>query len=237
MDPAALDARLEEQKAYYAARAPEYDEWWDRVGERYELGPEGRERWFAERDAVYAALAAIGPVGRTLELAAGTGNFTGALAAISETVDALDASPETLEVNRAKVGASNVTYAVADLLSPSWSPEPGAYDAVFAGFWFSHVPPELLDGFLSRVSGALKPGGRFFAVDSLKAEGTSSANDETPDRHPEHWHARRLNDGRGFTIVKVFYGPELEGTLGRAGIEGKWTSTGRFFWYAVGTKG
>jgi hypothetical protein len=30
---------LAEQRAYYEARAPEYDEWWQRRG-RFDLGPE-----------------------------------------------------------------------------------------------------------------------------------------------------------------------------------------------------
>ena len=49
---------LGEMKAYYAARAPEYDDWWFRRG-RYDLGEEGNARWAAEAAEVEAALAAL----------------------------------------------------------------------------------------------------------------------------------------------------------------------------------
>ena len=47
MRTASDDPLLQEQVAYYRARAAEYDEWWYRTG-RYDRGPEHRAAWQRE---------------------------------------------------------------------------------------------------------------------------------------------------------------------------------------------
>ena len=42
------DDLLEEQKAYYRARAAEYDEWWERQGQ-HDRGPDFRTWWEEEK--------------------------------------------------------------------------------------------------------------------------------------------------------------------------------------------
>ena len=59
---------LDEQMAYYQARAGEYDEWFFREG-RYDHGPAQRAEWFREVTRVEAELRAAGPRGDVLELA------------------------------------------------------------------------------------------------------------------------------------------------------------------------
>jgi SAM-dependent methyltransferase len=125
-----------EQLAYYRARAPEYDEWFLRQG-RYDRGDEHRAQWFAEVDLLEAALDQAEPGGDVLELACGTGIWTGRLAAAARRLTAVDASPEALALNRARGGAPHVTFVEADLFR--WQP-PATYDFIFFGFWLSHVP-------------------------------------------------------------------------------------------------
>ena len=83
-----------------------------------------------------------------LELACGTGLWMVELAHHATSVTAVDASPEVLEINRARLretGRENaVRYVEADLFG--WRPD-AAYDAVFFGFWLSHVPPERFEAF------------------------------------------------------------------------------------------
>ena len=110
----------------------------------------------------------------------------------------------------------------------SWAEPDRQVDAVFTGFWLSHVPRNRLDDFLALVRRWLKPGGTFAFIDSRFDPQSSAADHPTPtdDRS-----LRRLDDGREFTIVKVYYEPEaLEAALRRAGFEGeRVTTTGRFF--------
>src|SRR5262245_61396075 len=125
------------QLTYYSERADEYDEWYLRTG-RYDRGPAFQQQWQAELAEVAQALAAFGPTGDVLELAAGTGHWTERLAQTAATLTALDGSPETLTVNARRTGGK-VRYEVADLFE--WQPN-REYDVVFFGFWLSHVPPE-----------------------------------------------------------------------------------------------
>ena len=194
------------QLAYYRARAEEYDEWFLRQG-AYDRGPEWNRRWFSELDQVRRELDRFGPTGEVLELACGTGLWTVELARHAAGVTAVDASPEVLEINRARLAEAGhgtpVRYIGADLFD--WRPD-GAYEAVFFGFWLSHVPPERFEAFWELVRSALRPGGRVFFVDSLGAE--TQDEKERRGRDPRgHTTVRRLNDGREFRIVKVFYDP------------------------------
>jgi len=147
------------------------------------------------------------------------------LVKMADRVTALDGSPEMIAINRAKVGDPRVTYREADLFA--WRPEE-PFDLVFFGFWLSHVPPERLDGFLRAVFDAVKPGGRLFLVDSM-AEKTSSAHDHTPPDAGEIVHDRKLNDGREFRVVKIFYDPPaLQARLNALGLAAEIRSTGYF---------
>jgi 2-polyprenyl-3-methyl-5-hydroxy-6-metoxy-1,4-benzoquinol methylase len=218
---------LREQVQYYQARAAEYDEWFLREG-RYDRGAEHRARWFREAAIVEAALEKALPSGEVLELACGTGLWTQHLVKQHSRVVAIDASAEAIAINRRRVDSDVVEYIVADLFD--WTPPAGRFDAVFFGFWLSHVPPGHFDAFWATVRTALKPDGRVFFVDSL-LEQTSTARDH--DQLDESGKVRRrLNDGREFSVVKVFYEPALlEQRLADCGWNGRVRSSGQFFLY------
>jgi len=211
------DGLLEGQLAYYRARAEEYDEWFLRTG-RHDRGPEWNRRWFLELERVRQELDRFGPAGRVLELACGTGLWTVELARHAAGITAVDASPEVLAINRARLQDARpevpVRYVRADLfdLIPD-----DAYDVVFFGFWLSHVPPERFAAFWELVRASLRPGGRAFFVDSLRPE--TPAEKRRPGWRPgDHTMLRRLNDGREFRIVKIFYDPSgLEARLADMG--------------------
>ena len=220
------DNLLKEQLEYYKQRAGEYDQWFFREG-RYDRGPAHREQWFAELAMVEAALRQALPSGDILELACGTGLWTRHLVAPSRRVTAVDASPETIALNRARVRAAGIQYVLADLFS--WSP-PARFDLMFFGFWLSHVPWSRFDAFWELVGGALKPDGIVFFVDSL-FEQTSTAADQ-PALDQSGVVERRLNDGRTFQVVKVFHEPAtLERQLRERGWDGWVRSSGKFFLY------
>ena len=217
--------------AYYSARADEYDEWFYRLGD-YDHGEALNAQWFREVAVVRQALAQLGPVEEALELACGTGNWTGDLARLAKNVTAVDASAEMIARNRRKVPNANVSYLQRDLFE--WEPE-RTYDLVFFGFWLSHVLPEDLQRFLQKVRRAVKPGGQIFMVDSRQQEvaGPKGRSAESVD---EHYQLRQLNDGRQFKVVKIYYQPgELEEHFAQAGFDVTAAFTENFFIYAEGS--
>jgi demethylmenaquinone methyltransferase/2-methoxy-6-polyprenyl-1,4-benzoquinol methylase len=190
-----VNDRLEEQKRYYAARAPEYDDWWYRRG-RYELEPDALARWWEDVAEADAALEAFAPRGNVLEFAAGTGIWTRKLVRMAERVVAVDANAETLALN-----TDEAEHVVADLFE--WRPDE-TFDLVFFSFWLSHVPDDRLKDFWSLVGSALKPGGRIFLVDNnVKGDPVHNGRARVDDGVER----RQLYDGREFDIVKHYRTP------------------------------
>ena len=223
---------LQSMKTYYQQRAGEYDEWFYRKG-RYDRGTEANARWFAEADEVVTALDALSLAGDVLELAPGTGIWTQRLVQTASTVTAVDASPEMIEMNHAKVQSERVTYQLADLFT--WRPE-RTYDAVFFGFWLSHVPLERLDTFFQTVVAMLRPGGKVFFVDGRREQTSTAINHQLPTPESQVM-TRVLNDGRTFEIVKNFYDPvELAERCKRAGLDVAVRETKTYFLYGYGTR-
>jgi len=223
---------IREQIEYYRARAPEYDDWFYRRG-RYDRGPEVNTRWFEEAATIQSALQKLGSFEQALDIACGTGIWTEQLLGISQQVTAIDSSPEALDLNRRRVNSGRVRHLQADLFD--WEPD-CEYDLVCFCFWLSHVPPERLESFVEKVRRSTRVGGKIFLVDSLY-ESASTAKDHTLGNKEQNWQSRKLNDGREFRVVKMFYDPaELQATLERFGFEARVQSSGSFFLYGSGTR-
>lgn len=235
-----LLALLAEQQRYYCARAPEYDEWWLRRG-RYDLGEEGNRVWWAEVAEAQALLDEVPLEGRVLELAGGTGCWTEQLARRAARVTVLDGSAEMLALNERRLAAAGlrarVSYQKLDLFG--WSPPEeaagSAYDAVFFAFWLSHVPAGLVDGFLTKVARALRPGGSVAVLDNRPGSVDRSRHGTRRiDRDRER---RQLKDGRRFSIVKRCDSPaEIEARLERAGIRASARLTATHFLVVTGQR-
>jgi len=194
------DARLAEQRRYYAERAPEYDDWWYRRG-HYALDAETEARWWADVAEVEEALRAFAPRGDVLELAAGTGIWTRKLVDLADRVVALDANAEPLAFNTP--AAEHVQADVFD-----WHPAE-RFDLCFFSFWLSHVPESRFDEFWSLVRRALKPGGRVFLLEGTIGDRAPAGEDEM----------RSLADGLEFLIIKRYWTlAELEERVGRLGF-------------------
>ncbi|HKC77498.1 MAG TPA: class I SAM-dependent methyltransferase [Gaiellaceae bacterium] len=214
---------LSEQKRYYAERAPEYDDWWYRRG-RYELGADALARWQADVAEADATLEALAPLGRVLELAAGTGIWTRKLVRLADRVVAVDANAETLALN-----TRDAELVRADVFD--WRPAE-SFDLVFFSFWLSHVPEARFEEFWSLVRSALAPGGRVFLVDSGAGDTAHTGTDQAD------WEeTRSLSDGRTFRIVKRRWKPaELAEAVRPLGfdLELRDTANGHFV-YGGGT--
>lgn len=210
--------------AYYEARAPEYDDWYLRRG-RYERGPVHDAAWNAELDLAGRWLDELPINGAIVELAAGTGWWSPLLASKGE-LSLYDGASGPLDRARERLVAHRLRAHLH--VRDAWAEPDRAVDAVFTGFWLSHVPRARLNGFLAIVRRWLKPAGTFAFIDSLPDPHSSAADHRAPTGDAS---VRRLDDGREFTIVKVYYTPvELEAALLRAGFaDPRVTTTGRFF--------
>jgi demethylmenaquinone methyltransferase/2-methoxy-6-polyprenyl-1,4-benzoquinol methylase len=215
---------------YYQARAGEYDDWYLRRG-RFARGAIHDAAWNAELDAAGRWLDGLPLSGRIVELAAGTGWWSPLLAAKGE-LSMFDAAPAPLERARERLVAHRLRAHLH--VRDAWAePEPPPADALFTGFWLSHVERERLGDFLELARRWLRPGGRFAAIDSLPDAASGASDHPTP---ADDLAVRRLDDGREFTVVKVFYAPdELAAALRAAGFQDvEVTTTGRFFLLATG---
>ena len=192
---------------YYSARAAEYDDWYLRRG-RYARGPIHDAAWNAELDTAGHWLDGLPIRGEIVDLAAGTGWWSTLLATKGE-LSLYDGNEAPLERARERLIAHGMRAHLH--VRDAWAAPDREVDAVFTGFWLSHVPRERLAEFLGLVRRWLRPGGRYAFIDS-RLDPQSSAND-----HPtpaDDLSVRRLDDGREFTIVKVYYEPaELEAAM------------------------
>ncbi|MDO8485141.1 MAG: class I SAM-dependent methyltransferase [Candidatus Limnocylindrales bacterium] len=213
-----------EMLAYYEARAPEYDDWYLRRG-RYARGPIHDAAWDAELDAAGRWLDDLPIRGEIVELAAGTGWWSPLLASKGE-LSLYDAASAPLERARGRLVAHGLRAHLH--VRDAWAEPDRQVDAVFTGFWLSHVPRDRLDAFLGVVRRWLKPGGTFAFIDSLFDPQSSAADHPTP---ADDASVRRLDDGREFTIVKVYHEPrDLDAALSGTGFrDPSVTTTGRFF--------
>ncbi len=218
MDTQALIAS---QIDYYRARAAEYDDWLERRHE-FRLSDEFVDRWEADVAAVRGWLAADPPSGHVLEIASGSGNWTGQLLETASRVTAVDSSPEMMDLLARK--HETVERLVADIFT--WKP-PRRFDNVFCGFWISHVPMARWEPFWSLVDRALRPGGRVWIIDNAHPDHASAhgppdwpvaAKLRQIERAGDEVHQRTLRDGTRWAIVKRFWWPhELASALAEQG--------------------
>jgi ubiquinone/menaquinone biosynthesis C-methylase UbiE len=209
---------------YYEARAPEYDDWYLRRG-RYARGAIHDAAWNAELDTAGRWLDARPLAGEIVELAAGTGWWSPLLASKGE-LSMYDAAAAPLERARERLVAHRLRAHLH--VRDAWAEPDRTVDALFTGFWLSHVPRDRLAEFLGLARRWLKPGGRFAFIDSLPDPASGAADHPTPGADRS---VRRLDDGREYSIVKVYYtADELAAALAVAGFgEVDVTTTGRFF--------
>lgn len=187
---------LTDQIDYYRRRAGEYD-----------------ATAYGDVDAARVRIARLvrqfRPAGRILEIACGTGLWTEALARTADTLTAIDAAPEALQIARERV--QNAAFIVADVFD--WHPD-ATFDVIFFSAWLSHVPTERFDEFWASLRTKLADGGRVLFIDEHVDEQAKESYLPGRDEIVE----RRLNDGRTFSIVKNFIVPnELERRLQRLG--------------------
>ncbi len=188
-------------KAYYHARAGEYDDWW--LG-RGRFADRARPGWDAELATLASALRNL-PAVRTLDIACGTGFLTRHLPG---EVIGLDQSQAMLELARQQ--APRAGFVLSDALELPFAPR--SFDRAFTSFFYCHLVEAERLRFLAEVR---RVAGEVVILGS-RPRGTEPR---------ARWEERVLADGSRWSVYKrVFEKDELFAELGRGRLvhEGRW---------------
>lgn len=199
---------MDELAAYYARRAAEY--------ERIYAKPERQADLAALRGRIGKLLAGR----KVLELACGTGYWTDLIAAQAAQLTALDVNEEVLEIARVKENVSKNASKVEFVRGSAYEiPDfSRRHDALFAGFWWSHVPLGNLDLFLENAAAAAAPGALIAFLDNRHVPGSSTAVSRR-DAGGNTYQTRKLDDGSTHEVLKNF---PAEGELIRRASRHGW---------------
>jgi len=188
-------------KAYYEARAREYDDWYRGLG-RYD-GLE-RPHWDDDILELEAMVRALPPL-RTLDVACGTGFLTRHLRG---EITGLDQSPTMVDLARERVPGAAIVQ--GDALALPF--EDGAFDRVLTAHFYGHLEEAERLRFLAE---ARRVAPQLVVIDTARR----------PDHEAEEWQERVLDDGSSWTVYKRYFTAasllaELGG--GRVLLENRW---------------
>jgi ubiquinone/menaquinone biosynthesis C-methylase UbiE len=168
-------------KAYYEARAREYDDWVFGTGlfvDRHRPG------WHEEREQLEHAIAALPPI-RTLDVACGTGWLTRHLRGA---VTGLDASASMLDIAADRM--PHADFAVGDALDLPFGDR--SFDRVLTGHFYGHLEEADRLRFLAEAE---RVAPQLVVVDSALHDGVE----------PVEWQERVLNNGSRWEVYKRFF--------------------------------
>jgi SAM-dependent methyltransferase len=195
-------------QAYYDQRAHTY--------ERIYHKPE-RQR---DLRAIEAWLPTMFVGRRVLEVAAGTGWWTVHGSRDATHWLATDINESTLNVARRKPmprrddGQSKVGFAVMDAHTLGATLGGQRFDAAFAGFWWSHLPQDILPAWLAQLHAQLLDDARVVFLDNRFVEGSSTPIHRR-DAQGNTFQMRTLDDGSSHEVLKNF--PSCEDAVGMLG--------------------
>jgi SAM-dependent methyltransferase len=188
-------------RAYYQARAGEYDDWW--LG-RGLYADRDRPGWHEEVEELCEVVRGLAP-GRVLDVACGTGFLTQHLRG---EVAGLDQSPAMVAAAAERLPGARVVQGDAVPLPFA----EGEFDRIFTGHFYGH----LLEGERQRfVAEARRVARELVVVDSALHDGVD----------PEGWQERVLNDGTRHRVYKRYFrGAALAAELGGGEVlhDGRW---------------
>jgi demethylmenaquinone methyltransferase/2-methoxy-6-polyprenyl-1,4-benzoquinol methylase len=168
-------------KAYYDARAPEYDDWYLGSGL---YSDRDRPGWDAELAGLIDAIRALPPA-RTLDVACGTGFLTRHLRG---EIVGIDASERMLTIAQERVPGGE--FLVADALELPF--DDGSFDRLFTGHFYGHLEEDERVRFLGE---ARRVAGELVIVDS-------SVQHSPVD---EEFQPRVLKDGSRWEVYKRYF--------------------------------
>jgi ubiquinone/menaquinone biosynthesis C-methylase UbiE len=170
-------------KAYYHARAREYDDWW--LG-RNLYAAKHRPGWDEDRAELESWIAGL-PSGRTLDVACGTGFMTRHLPG---EVTGLDQSDAMLEVAAEEV--PEATFVQGDALDLPF--DDGAFDRLFTSYFYCHLEDAERERFLNEARRVAR---------ELVVVGSRAQSGEELTR----WDTRVLQNGSEWQVYKRVFVP------------------------------
>jgi ubiquinone/menaquinone biosynthesis C-methylase UbiE len=171
-------------KAYYEARAPEYDDWYEGTGR---FAGRDRPAWRELLGALAATLACLRPA-KTLDVACGTAYATRWLPG---EITGLDQSASMLAIASARL--PEAMFVLGDAFALPF--EDGSFERVTAMSFYGHLEGADRDRFLAEA--------RRVAPELIVVDAALRA-----DVRPEQLEQRVLNDGSRWTVYKRFFTPE-----------------------------
>ncbi len=188
-------------KAYYDARAPEYDDWFHGLG-RY--AERDRPAWDEDLAALVATIEALSPA-VTLDVACGTGFLTRHLRG---ELTCLDQSATMLRIAAERVPHAKLVQ--ADAIPLPFGDR--AFERLFTGHFYGHLEEPDRVAFLQEARRVAR---EIVVVDSSQAHSPVAVE----------WQPRVLDDGSDWEIYKRFFtGEGLADELGGGEVlhEGRW---------------
>lgn len=171
-------------KAYYHARAREYDDWW--LGHNL-YADKHRPGWDEERAQLERWIEDLQPR-HTLDVACGTGFMTRRLRG---DVTGLDQSDAMLDVAREQVPGA--TFVQGDALELPF--EDDAFERIFSSYFYCHLEEDDRVRFLAEARRV---------APELVIVGSRLQSDEQAER----WDERVLKDGTRWRVFKRIFDPE-----------------------------
>ena len=171
-------------KAYYDARAPEYDDWYEGTGR---FADRERPAWHEMVGALADALGSLPPA-RTLDVACGTGYATRWLPG---NITGLDQSARMLAIASDRLPGAR--FIRGDALALPFRDD--EFERVATMHFYGHLEGADRQRFLEH---ARRVAPELVVVDSALRD----------DVEPEEWQERILNDGSRWTVYKRYFTPE-----------------------------
>ncbi|MCR8630689.1 methyltransferase domain-containing protein [Paenibacillus radicis (ex Xue et al. 2023)] len=206
-------------QTYYGLRAAEYE----RIYHRDE--PDYQNELLLIGKAMKDAL-----VDRTvLEIACGTGYWTQIVAVAVKHITGTDIRPEVLQIAEAKqIPQNKASFLIGNAYE--LDSIPGVFNGALANFWFSHIPKNKLDDFLTGLHKRLGPGANVFMADNVYVSGRGGELVYKEDCE-DTFKLRELVDGSRHEIVKNYYSKEELYDIFKPMAKQLKVFAGNSFWY------
>lgn len=214
--------QLAEQRDFYRADAVQSDQWLSTSGT---TDADARTHRVG-RQGIADHLATIEPLGRVLEIAAGTGRLAEVWLPLADSAVLADSSPESLALAAERprpLAHPRITMIEADIFA--WDGGTRAFDTILFSAWLHHVPGDHFDRFWGAVDRLLVPGG-VVIFDFLDAQVDSPGEVDIPDSPSDEYtlyapvdgiSARDLHGRRWHVVHELWRSHDLGRRLGENG--------------------